>query len=210
MSNNDSNKSDNGLAALLLIASLGYAAYKTLTTSSNPSKKILSSFMVDDIVNRFFRSFDEFDMGSLALYYVLPDFFMGSFKDEIYHDIMFKRINLIYHRLSLFKGDYEGYYPTLSESDINNLICFIKTDCYEEIKYTKFFASLKGIFIGKLPGLGAVGTATKAKMEYHILQSITKGLSVYFCDLFVYGCSIDDAKKHLLNVYVNCFFDSAF
>ena len=39
MSNNDSNKSDNGLAALLLIASLGYAAYKTLTTSSNPSKK---------------------------------------------------------------------------------------------------------------------------------------------------------------------------
>lgn len=212
-SNSDTeDSSGNGLGALLLLG-LCYAAYKAFTTSGNqdsntPSKKRLTSSMVDEIVSRNFRSFNEFDMGRLAMYYALPDFFMGSIKDEIYQNMMFERINRIYQTLITFKGEYEGFYPTLSESDINNLINFIKNDCYEQIKHTKFFASIKGMLIGKLPGLGLIGKASSAKIEYHILQSITKGLQEFFGYLFIYGGSIDDAKKHLLQRYVFCFHDS--
>ena len=209
---NSENSSDNGFVALLALGLLGYAAYKAFTSSSQdssiPSKKRLSSSMVDDIVNDSFRSLDEFDMGKLAMYYVMPDFLMGSVKNEIYHDMMFERINRIYKTLSSFKEEYEGFYPTLCESDISNVISFIKNDCYDEIKYTKFFASIKGSVIGKLPGLGLVSKATNAKMQYHILQSITKGLKEYFYCLFVYGGSADEAKAHLLRAYVYSFNDS--
>lgn len=205
-----SDESKKVLATILVGGALLYGASKLFgflggESSSSSGKRCLSPYIIEDIVNRCFRELDEIDMCKMALYYAMPDLFLGKVKDEIYHEMMFDRIKRINDSLFSMKDNYEGYYPNHGTNEINSLISFLKNDCYELIKFTKFLKNLEGNFWERMPGLGLVGKAMKGKTEYQILDSINKGLVAYFTRLFVYGSSVDEAKNAFRQEYVDSF-----
>lgn len=210
---NDDSKKD--LATVLVGAALLYGISKLFgfsggESSSSSGKRCLSRYIIENIVNRCFRDLDEVDMCKMAAYYVMPDLFLGKVKDEIYNEMMFDRINEINSSIFSLKNSYEGHYPNHGTNEIYSLISFMKKDCYEEIKLTKFFSNLKGNFIERMPGLGLVGKAMNGRTEYQILNSINKGLVAYFTYLFVFGSSIDEAKNAFRKEYISNFNDYAF
>lgn len=207
--NDDSKKA---LTTVLVGAALLYGVSKLFgfsggESSSSSGKRCLSRYIIENIVNSRFRDLDEIDMCKMAVYYVMPDLFLGKVKDEIYNEMMFDRINEINSCIFSMKDSYEGHYPNHGANEINGLISFIKIDCYEEIKLTKFFKNLEGVFVGRMPGMGLVGKAMNGRTEYQILNSINKGLVAYFTYLFVCGASIDEAKNAFRREYILNFND---
>lgn len=216
--NNDEGKqqemTSKGLGLLLGLGLLGYAVYKVLTTPAedDKSQKRLYASLVADIVNKNLVSTDGDDLGQIALYYALPSNYLTKLitdiDDEIYKNIMFRRIKKINEALLSLKDEYEGYYPNHGDAEIYSLIEFMKEDCYELIKFTKFFASLRSLFIGKLPGLGFVTNAKSAQLEFYVLNSIRKGLIAYFEVLFVDGGPVKFAKEKFMDAYFRNFNES--
>lgn len=168
-------------------------------------KKKLSNWIIEVIVNLSFRSLSDVDLIKLGLYYIMPDVLAGKIKDDIYKQIMFERLSEIQNRILSLKEEYEGYYLPHSESELYDLISFIKNDCYEQIKNTKFITNLKGEILKKIPGFGMVGKFMNAKTEYYLLNSIKISLTEYFTCLYVCGKDTQEAKKVLARRYVESF-----
>ncbi len=215
--NEDSDKLDlEGLGALIGLGLLAYGVYKIFTSSDGTSndgdssrKKHLSGWIIEDIVNSSFRSFSDVDLITLGLYYTMPDVLAGKIKDDIYKRIMFERLSEIHNRILSLKEEYEGYYLPHRESELYDLISFIKNDCYEQIKTTRFITNLKGEILKKIPGFGVVGKFMNAKTEYYLLNSIKISLTEYFTCLYVWGKDPQEAKKVLARIYVERFKDYA-
>lgn len=211
--NSDSDKFDlEGLGALIGLGLLAYGVYKIFTSSDGTSsdvdssrKKHLSGWIIEDIVNSSFRSLSDVDLIKLGLYYTMPDVLAGKIKDDIYKQIMFERLSEIQNRILSLKEEYEGYYLPHSESELYDLISFIKNDCYEQIKNTKFITNLKGEILKKIPGFGMVGKFMNAKTEYYLLNSIKKSLTEYFICIYVRGNPTQEAKEVLVRHYVESF-----
>ena len=136
-------------------------------------------------MNSSFRSLSDVDLKMLALYHTMPDVLARKIKNDIYKQIMFERLGEIQNRILSLKEEYEGYYLPHSENELYDLISFIKNDCYEQIKTTKFITNLKGEILKKIPGFGMVGKFMNAKTEYYLLNSIKKNNGIFYMSLCV-------------------------
>lgn len=210
-SNNDSGKE---LWGLLLLGALGYVAYKSLTSPSDEAnikdrKPHLSSYDVEGIVNRFFRNLKEDEVIEFTFSCFVPNII--GVKKDLYDRMLLDRLTQINNTIkSMLVKDFEGYNPVHGEVQLRELMSFIKNDCYNEIKETKFFAQLKGNVLKHIPvpGMKLIGGTMNANVEYKILKAINKGLREYFSALYVYGAPIAEAKKSFQKTYVYCFIDS--
>lgn len=213
--NQDNSNSDSyeGLGSLLLIGIFGYAAYKALTSKSTsgsndtPAKRRLSSYDIESIVSKCFYSIDGDEAMLSGLAYLLPDF-MGI-KNNHYDDMMLRRLNMINDSIkSMISSNYEAYNPQIGESQLKDLVSFIRKDCYHEVKDVKFISQLEGNLLSYMPGMKLIGKVKNANIDRKIITAISKGLSVYFSSLYVFGTSIDSAKEHLKDIYVSTFINS--
>lgn len=168
----DNSKNDNegigsGLLGLLIVGVLGYAAYKSTTSNSEADnmegrKQTISSYEIEDIVNQIFRDLQQDEVQEFALYYFMPGIL--GFKEDLYNRMMLYRLTRINETIkSMLAHDFEGYNPILGETQFNELISFIKNDCYNEIKATKFFAQLKGNVLKHIPGMKLIGGDNECK-----------------------------------------------
>lgn len=210
---NSNSDSHDGLGSLLLIGILGFAAYKALTSKSTsgsndtPVKRRLSSYDIESIVSNCFYSMDGDEVVLSGIAYLLPDF-MGI-KNNHYDDMMLRRLNRINDSIkSMISSNYEAYNPHIGESQFKDLINFIRTDCYHEVKGVKFISQLEGNLLSYMPGMKLIGKVKNANIDRKIITAISKGLSVYFSSLYVFGTSIDSAKEHLKDIFVSTFINS--
>lgn len=211
--NNNENSSD-GLGSLLVLGLLGYAAYKLFKSGDSDSgdtsyKKRLSSYEIDSIVNQAFRelSDDEIAMSCACLF--IPDIL--GVKKEHYDNMLLSRIKIINHQIeTMKKSGYEAFNPQLNEDRINDLLSYIRNDCYQEIKDIKFIAKLKGNLMSFVPGFSLVGKAQNANIDYKVVHAIKKGLIEFFSALYVYGRSIEEAKQSFRHIYVYAFNNSIY
>ena len=210
MSDNSDNNS-SGLSGLILLGLLGYAAYKSLKSSSNnndkPSKKSLSSYNIESIVDVQFRYIDDEELAMTCFSFFVPDF--TGIKKNHYDEMLLRRLNHINkHILSMVQSGYEAYNPNIDENHMKDLLSFIRNDCYEEIKATKFISQLKGKVMSFVPGMNLMGKIQSANIDYKVITAIRKGLKDFFTALYLYGRSIDEAKRQFKHKYVYAFCDS--
>lgn len=208
----DKENSDKGLGGLLILGLLGYAAYKVLKTSGHNdgedlSPKRLTTFEIYSIVNDEFYHIDDDEIVMSCLFLVIPD--ITGIKKEHYNDMLRSRIMSINRQIkSMISSGYEAFNPQISEEQLNGLLSFIRNDCYQEIKGTKFIAQLEGNLMSFIPGMKFMGKAKNANIDFKVITAIKRGLMEYFSALYVYGQSIDVAKENFKRKYIDVFFDS--
>lgn len=210
MSDNSDNNS-SGLGGLILLGILGYAAYKSFKSSSNsndkPSKKSLSSNNIESIVDEQFRYVDDDELAMTCFCFFVPDF--TGIRRNHYDEMLLSRLNRTNRNIiSMVQSGYEAYDPNIDENQMKDLLSFIRNDCYEEIKATKFISQLKGKVMSFVPGMKLMGNIQNANINYKVITAIRKGLKDYFKVLYLYGGSIDEAKRQFKQKYVYAFYDS--
>lgn len=208
---NSENNDSSGFLGLVWAGLLCYGAYKLLTSKSDGSdsnsRKHLSEYDIKDIVNDYFHSMSDDEIMMTCFTSMIPDIL--NVKKDHYDEMLFNRLCGINNSIkSMIQANYDAYKPQLGDSDFKNLIYFLRNDCYNEIKATKFLYQLEGKFMSLLPGQSLFGKAKKASIDYKVLKAIKKGISEYFSALYVYGTSIDVAQERLKNRYVNVFYDA--
>lgn len=210
MSDNNDNSGDD-LGGLLWMGILGYAAYKLLKSKptddeNHSSKKRLSSYEIEPIVNHQFNfsSINDDEIFMTCVSCMVPDIL--GIKKEHYDEMLMSRLHRIDGTInSMMNSDYEGYKQELSESQFKDLISFIRNDCYDEIKETKFIYGLKGKLMSFLPGMKLIGKIKNSNIDYKVLKAIRDGLTEFFSSLYVYGSSFDEAKRQFKYRYVYTF-----
>lgn len=210
----NNNNSGNSLGGLIWMGILGFTAYKLLksrgsSNESETSRKRLSYSDVDSIVSKYFyfssMNDDEMVMSCFSL--MVPDIL--GVKKQHYDEMLLNRINSIKGDImSILASGYEGYNPNLEESHLRDLLTFIRCDCYNEIKDTKFICQLEGKVMSYFPGMKYIGKAKNANIDYKVVKSIKRGLIEFFSTLYVYGGSFEEAKDIMKQRYVNTFFES--
>lgn len=212
MADNQDNNSSESLGGLILLGILGYAAYKVFSSNSGDTdnvqkKRTLYPEHIESIVREQFRSITDDEMMVSCFSLMMPDI-LGIKKDH-YNDMLLRRLKSINMSiLSMINSGFEAHNPNLGDEQFNDLLSFIRTDCYNDIKATKFFCQLEGKFLSLMPGFKLVGKIKNANIDYKVIQAISKGLTTYFTFIYVYGQSIDEAKHQLKDSYVSTFYDS--
>ena len=210
MSDNTDNNSGD-LGGLILLGILGYAAYKSFKSGSNSndksSKKSLSFYNIESIVDEQFRYVDDDELAMTCFCFFDPDF--TGIKRNHYDEMLLSRLNRTNRNIiSMVQSGYEAYNPNIDENQMKDLLSFIRNDCYEEIKATKFISQLKGKVMSFVPGMNLMGKIQNANIDYKVITAIRKGLKDYFKVLYLYGGSIDEAKRQFKQKYVYTFNDS--
>lgn len=208
------NKGKDNLFGLLVLGTLGYFVYKALKESSDDEnirvgKPRLSSSNVKKIVDRIFCNLNEDEIAEFAVFSFMPDIL--GMKKDLYNRLMLDRLTRINDTIKqMLVNDFEGYNPIHGETQLKELMYFIKNDCYNEIKTTKFIAQLKGNVVKHIPGMKLIGGAMNANVVYKMLKAINNGLKEYFTALYVYGTSITEARFRFQMTYVQYFTNSVF
>lgn len=208
------NKGKGNLFGLLALGTLGYFVYKALKGASDDEdikdgKPRLSSSNVKEIVDRTFRNLNESEIAEFVFFSLVPD--ISGMKKDLYNRMMLDRLTRINNAIKwMVENDFEGHNPIHGEAQLKELMSFIKNDCYNKIKMTKFIAQLKGDMVKRIPGMKLIGGAMNANVVYKMLKAINNGLKEYFTALYVYGTSITEARFRFQITYVQYFTDSVF